>query len=240
MSLRLQSELAKLKADGITTADLEPSEIAALVRACDRCDNPFSAANAEAAGFPIRVCEGVTLWRLTAGACIWLDEYARRWWGEDSEHYKWAMFFALRHARERDTFLALTDEGDAYRAIRNDILTLNCTEDELLAALRAFGVEDDGANGKRPSPKQQPDWRTLAQSLEVRTGIEAGKWLWERAARYLVEADRRLDAFAAAQGGAKAERAKDELDRAMNALARVTAGIRARVARDRAAKEVAE
>ena len=231
MSIRLEAELTKLKADGITPADLEASELAALVRACDRCDNPFSAVNAEAAGFPVRVCEGVTLWRLTAGACIWLDEYARRWWGEDTAHYKWAVFYAMHHAREAGAFLALTDEADAYRAIRADILGLNCTEEEIMAALKGFG-DDDGA--RKPSALvTQADWRNLAQQLEGQTGIEAEKWLWERAAAYIAQANRRLVDFAVASGGGKAERMKDELDRAISNLARVTAGIRARVASTR-------
>ena len=236
MSIRFQTELQKLKAAGIELADLEPVEIEALVRACDRCDNPFSAANAEAAGFPVRVADGVTLWRLTAGACIWLDEYARRWWGEDSEHYKWAVFFALRHARERETFHRLTDEGDAYRAIREDILTLTCTEAEIMAALCEYGDQDDDGR-ERPATMQQADWRTLVQRLEVGTGVDADTWMWERAARYIAEAGKRLGEFAAAQGGDKAKRAFDELDRAVRGLARVTAGIRARIKALRTAKE---
>lgn len=229
-SIRLESELAKLRADGIGIADLTADEVAALVRACDRCDNPFSAANAEAAGFPVIVREGVALWRLTAGACIWLDEFACRWWGEDSAAYRWATIYAMRHARERDAFLALTDEAEAYKAIRADILTLNCTEEEIVEAFSAFGEED----GKKPSPVvTQTDWRSLAQAVEGQTGIDAQKLLWERSASFVAGEYRQLIAFALAQGGAKADRARDELDRAISALARVTAGIRARVAKTR-------
>ncbi len=244
MSLRLQAELDKLKAAGAYPGDLAASEIAALVRACDRCDNPFSAANAEAAGFPVKVREGVWLWRLTAGAVVWLDEYASRWWGEDSLHYKWAAVYAMLHARERDAFMKMTDERDAYQAIRAEIMRLPCTEAEIDAALSRFGEEEDARrSGTRPAPRSQPDWRAIAQEMEAGTGIEASVWLWERSARYLSEADRRLRDFAAAHGGAESPRMKDELDRALNALAAVSAGIVRRVKADReaaAAKEAGD
>ena len=124
MSLRLQAELDKLKASGIAPGDLTASELAALVRACDRCDNPFSAANAEAAGFPVKVREGVWLWRPTAGAVVWLDEYAARWWGEDSLHYKWAAVYAMLHARERDAFMKMTDERDGISVSRRNSMSI--------------------------------------------------------------------------------------------------------------------
>ena len=44
---------------------------------CVRCaESPFAEVNANAIGFPVKVCEGVYLWRLTAGASAWLDAYA--------------------------------------------------------------------------------------------------------------------------------------------------------------------
>ena len=226
MSLRLQSELDKLKADGITPADLTASELAALVRACDRCDNPFGAVNAEAAGFPVKVCEGVYLWRLTAGACVWLEEFASRWWPPEAapRHAALAHIYAMRHAREPEAFAGLTDEATAYRAIRDDMLTCAATEEEIRAALAAF--PDDDADAKRAPAIGSPDWRYLAQRLEAGTGIPISEWMWRRPARTLAESDRRLAEFAAAQGGGKAPRMKDELDRAIMALARVTAEIR--------------
>ena len=228
MSVRLESEIAKLKSAGVSLADLTAAEVAELVRACDRCDNPFGAVNAEAAGFPIKVRDGVSLWRLTAGAIVWLDEYAARWWGEDTAAYKWATVYAMRHARDAAAFHTLTDEADAYRAIRADLLTLNCTEEEIDAALARFN--DDGGDKRRP-PVTAPDWRALAAMVEARTGIRAEEWIWGRAALSLADSYNRLCQFAAAEGGAKPPRMKDELDKAIIRLARVVAGILARVAK---------
>lgn len=228
MSVRLESEIAKLKSAGVSLADLTADEVAELVRACDRCDNPFGAVNAEAAGFPVKVRDGVSLWRLTAGAIVWLDEYAARWWGEDTAAYKWATVYAMRHARESGAFLPLTDEAEAYRAIRADLLTLNCTEEEIDAALARFN--DDGGDKRRP-PVTAPDWRALAAMVEARTGIKAEEWIWGRAALSLADSYNRLCQFAAAEGGAKPPRMKDELDKAIIRLARVVAGILARVAK---------
>lgn len=228
MFVRLESEIAKLKSAGVSLADLTAAEVAELVRACDRCDNPFGAVNAEAAGFPVKVRDGVSLWRLTAGAIVWLDEYAARWWGEDTAAYKWATVYAMRHARDAAAFHTLTDEADAYRAIRADLLTLNCTEEEIDAALARFN--DDGGDKRRP-PVTAPDWRALAAMVEARTGIKAEEWIWGRAALSLADSYNRLCQFAAAEGGAKPPRMKDELDKAIIRLARVVAGILARVAK---------
>lgn len=234
MSVRLESEIAKLKSAGVSLADLTAGELGELVRACDRCDNPFGAVNAEAAGFPVKVRDGVSLWRLTAGAIVWLDEYAARWWGEGSAAYKWATVYAMRHARDAGAFHALTDEADAYRAIRADLLTLNCTEEEIDAALARFN--GDGGDKRRP-PVTAPDWRALAAMVEARTGIRAEEWIWGRAAMSLSESYHRLREFAAAEGGDRCPRMRDELDGAISNLARVVACILARVAKERAAKE---
>lgn len=234
MSVRLESEIAKLKSAGVSLADLTAGELCELVRACDRCDNPFGAVNAEAAGFPIKVRDGVFLWRLTAGAIVWLDEYAARWWGEDTAAYKWATVYAMRHARDAAAFHTLTDEADAYRAIRADLLTLNCTEEEIDAALARFN--DDGGDKRRP-PVTAPDWRALAAMVEARTGIKAEEWIWGRAALSLADSYNRLCQFAAAEGVAKPPRMKDELDKAIIRLARVVAGILARATK---AKERSE
>ena len=46
-----------------------------LVECVRRAESPFAEVNADAIGFPVKVCEGVYLWRLTAGASAWLDAY---------------------------------------------------------------------------------------------------------------------------------------------------------------------
>ena len=59
MSVRFEAELADLKGRGVEPKDILPSEFERLVRACDKCDRPFSQMNAELVGMPICVCDGV-------------------------------------------------------------------------------------------------------------------------------------------------------------------------------------
>ena len=239
MPLILGSELKKLKSLGVEPGDLLPSEIEALVHACDRMRQPFSAANAEAAGFPVRVSESVVLWRLTVGANVWLDEFAGRWWPSGSKAYAWAHIYAMRHAREKDAFLELDSEERAYKAIRADLLAIDCTEDEILAALERFPADDP----PQREGESQTDWCSFVLALEARTGIPADEWTWHHSVHECSNAYHRLKEFAAAQGGSKAPRMKDELDRATTALARTVAGIVRRVKADReaaAAKEAGD
>ena len=91
MSRRLQSVLADLaERYGATAADLTADELEALVFACKRVDNPFSEINAELMERPIHVCRGVFMWPLTAGAAVWLAEYASVWWKSNSAMYRYA------------------------------------------------------------------------------------------------------------------------------------------------------
>lgn len=230
MSVLLQAEIAKLSSQGVAAGDLLPGEMEALVHACDRMASPFSAVNVEAAGFPVRVSEGVTLWRLSVGAIVWLDEFAARWWGEGSEAFKWATVYAMRHGRDRGAFSGLVEEEAAYRAVRDDAVTVDCTEDEIAAAMGRFHV---GGADAPPPPRggwrAQTDWRALVQDLAARTGIDEQAWAWGRSAEECAAVFHRHCEFAAASGGARVPRMRDELDRATTHLARVEAGIVGRV-----------
>ena len=44
---------------GVGLADLTAEEAVALVRACERVADPFREVNADAAGMPVRVADGV-------------------------------------------------------------------------------------------------------------------------------------------------------------------------------------
>ena len=70
---------------GISIKDFTADELVDFVHAAERCENPFREVVADAAGFPVRVCEGVYFWRLTLGSSIWLDTYAEKWWAPTSE-----------------------------------------------------------------------------------------------------------------------------------------------------------
>ena len=53
---------------GAEASALTANEMFDLVECVRRAESPFAGVNADAIGFPVKVCEGVYLWRLTAGA----------------------------------------------------------------------------------------------------------------------------------------------------------------------------
>ncbi len=231
---------------GAGACALTADEMFDLVRCVERVERPFGDVNADAVGFPVRVCEGVHFWRLTAGASAWLDEYAGEWWGgeRDSKRYFWALCYALANARRKEAFVGLDTPGKAYSAIREFVLGLPATQGELtLAVDKALGRvpdEDDPRRGETPLKENALDWARLVARLEGQSGICADEWLWGRSAGYTVRAYNDLVAFArrygAAQGGDDG-RMKDLLDDALNALARCKARIGRRIRADREAAD---
>lgn len=245
MSVRFEAELADLKGRGIEPKDILPSEFERLVRACDKCDKPFSQMNAELIGMPIYVCEGVVFWRLTVGASVWLDQYAKPWWidtGQDKAYF-WALVYSLMHSREKEAFTSLTNEEEAYKKIKAEALRLVAHEDEIVEAMDyALHIHDEESkNNAQYKLQVENDWQSVIARLESQSGISAEHWIWDKAQEYTRRAYRDLTIFAAACGGHKAERMKDELDYAMNDLARLRAEIIQRVTEKRKAeKEITE
>ena len=243
MSLRFQSEVADLQSRGITFADFLPEEVERFVRAVDKCDNPFSEANAELVGIPITACEGVYFWKLTIGASVWLDQYAKKWWLDCGRNkaYFWAIVYALIHARDSRAFAELTDEETAYERIKADALALAVNEEELTEAvdyaLNLTNTEPK-ATKKDRQVRKQTDWTEVVTRLESQSGIKSAEWVWGRSLDYTQRAYIDLSRFAKAMGGIKGQtnRMQDELDRALNNLARVKADIINRVEAERAKK----
>lgn len=235
MSLRLKTELANFKAKGITLNDLTPDEVEALVHAVDRVRNPFTEVNIDALGLPLYDEHGIRLWPLTIGSCVWLEEYARKWWNDRPKAYFWAVVYCLMHGREPDAFAEMRTEAEAFKRIKDDALNLAVSEVEITEAV------DTALNFKRPqrkrhdTPKDETgiDWATVIETLEGQSGIPAEKWLWQKSADYVVRTYHQLSQFAAKSGGQKAVRMKDELDYALNSLAEVRSGILTRIEAER-------
>lgn len=231
---RLQNELRRLVARGVSASDLTADELDALVTACRRAENPYDGVNADAMGKPVMVCDGVFLWRLTAGASAWLDEFADKWWGRGGRRggrYFWALVYALVNARNREAFAGLDTEEKAEKAILRCVLRIPATMDEIEYAV-------DAALGRRPDTRRRGnaidesvDWSRIAARLEANSGIRAEEWLWGRSTTYAIRAYNDLLRLAAATSGDAAafERRQDELDDALNALAELRKGIIARV-----------
>lgn len=238
MSLRFDAEIANLAAAGITLNDLKGDEVEDLVHAIDRVHNPFREVNLDALGKPLYDRNGLILYPLTIGAVVWLEEYAKPWWGKQPRAYFWAVVFAMIHARERGVFSNLTDEDAAYEEVKRTGLELCVSEDEITEAV------DIALDFNRPPTKRDDrqkdeegtDWATVIAALETQSGIPAEKWIWQRSADYCVRAYHTLTKFVARQGGQKAARMQDELDRAMNYLAAVRSSIIDRINAERAKK----
>ena len=230
MALVLQSEIGKLKARGVSIGDLSADELERLVHACDRMERPFGGVNIDAAGLPVEVCEGVVFWRLSIGAIVWLEEFARKWWADMPRRYYWALVYASMHSREKGAFSALLDEESAEEAIKANAMRLVLREEEVAAAVaKVLGMEEDKESEKDAAGVEAPDWAGIIARLESQSGIPADTWAWERSSDYALRCYRDMWKFAAATHGVKGARMKDDLDRATIALARLQASILERV-----------
>ncbi len=240
MNLRLEAQISQLKAKGIPLDALTADELAALVEACNRCDKPFTFVNTEAVGIPVKVCEGVYLWRLTIGASVWLDEFASVWWGKMEKTFFWACVYAMIHAREPDAFDGdMQEEDKAYLRIRDMGIHLAATEEELVKALDCMlGLAKEKPKAhKQAEVKEQVNWGNLVRRLETQSGIKADVWLWEKSLSYCIKAYQDIGMFARAYSGTSgrpAKRMQDELDLAIINLAQVMGGIVSRIEAERA------
>ena len=248
--LRFQKEAQSLKERfGITLDDLSAGEVAALVHAVERVCSPFTDVNAELVERPVFVCKGVWFWRPTAGAQIWLDEYAAKWWPKKSMRWKWAQVYALKNARDADAFATLTTKWAAEKAIVACALRLPVHGAELQDAInRAYGVSPHDAPRKtrsrveRLKAEAQTDFASIVARLEVESGIPRSVWLWGRSLMYAMNAYVQMHEFAAAfsMSGKERSRMLDELDDALRNLAAVKESIVRGVQDRRLAAERAE
>jgi hypothetical protein len=225
--------LQQLRKQGVELADVTPAELYGLAEAARRCADPFREVNADAAGFPVRVCEGVWFWKLTIGASVWLDEVSPMLGGGTSPRYRLAMIHALVHSREPEAFAGLDTEPKVMRAVRATMRRIHATPEEVNRAIDVVLGLRPNAGGQRSRAADSAtaaDWAALCVRLETQTGIPAAEWMWKRSGAYAILAYNDLHEFARAySGGGSSERMQDELDDAMCALRAVAAAIEKRV-----------
>ena len=247
--LRFQKEAQSLRErHGIGVEDFTARELTAFVHAVERVCSPFTDVNAELVERPVFVCKGVWFWRPTAGAQIWLDEYAAKWWPKKSMRWKWAQVYALKNARDAEAFAPLTTRWAAEKAIVKCALRLPVHGAELQDAInRAYGVSAHDAPRKksrieRMKAEAQTDFASIVARLEVESGIPRSVWLWGRSLMYAMNAYVQMHEFAAAfsMSGNERSRMLDELDDALRNLAAVKAAIVRGVQDRRLAAERAE
>lgn len=225
--------LQQLRKQGVELADVTPAELYGLAEAARRCADPFREVNADAAGFPVRVCEGVWFWKLTIGASVWLDEVSPMLGGGTSPRYRLAMIHALVHSREPEAFAGLDTEPKVMRAVRATMRRIHATPEEVNRAIDVvLGLRPNagGPRSRAADSATAADWAALCVRLETQTGIPAAEWMWKRSGAYAILAYNDLHEFARAySGGGPAERMQDELDDAMCALRVAAAAIEKRV-----------
>lgn len=238
---RLEAELAGIRSRFGTIDGLTADEIAALVDACRRADSPFGSAHKELLGMPAAVLRGYEFRPLTIGASVWLDEYAAKWWGDDSNRYFWALVYALVHGYERAAFTSLTSEEAARRAISRMTLRFafgrKALERAVDAALGRGEQKKDSADADNDDPL---DWSLMVAELEAATGIRRDEWLWGRSEQYTARAYSKMRRLVAMRAGDRdsGKRILDSLDRAIQNLAEIKHGIKTRLEAKR--KEQAE
>ncbi len=222
--------LQQLRRQGVELADVTSDELYGLAAAARRCADPFREVNADAAGFPVRVCEGVWFWKLTIGASVWLDEVTEMLGGGTSPRYRLAMIYALVHSREPEAFAGLDTERKIMRAVRATMRTIHATPEEVNRAVDVIlGVRADVRPSRAGDSASAADWAALCARLESQTGISASEWMWKRSGAYAILAYNDLHEFARAYAGGRAGHMADELDDAMCALRAASAAIEKRV-----------
>lgn len=238
MTPRLKNEIARLSSKGVSLTDLTPEELVNFIHAVERCDNPYARINADAIGIPVEVCEGVYFWRLTIGAIVWLEEFAGRWFTDRPEANFWATAYACRHAREKDAFVKLTTEEAAYEAIRNDILQLPCTTEEVTTAVNiCLDIDIPQKPAKRVAEAKNA-WEAIVRRLEVGTGIKRDEWLFGCSYEYAIEAHADMLELGRALAGTSGKKnSKDQLDKAVEALELIKIQIIKRVKAEKAKAE---
>jgi len=218
--LLLAEALADMQSrQGVALADLEPAEVVSLVRAVERVANPYAEVNADAAGIPVRVAEGVWFWHLTVGASVWLDEAERMLpSGTENKLYKFCLIYACGNARTRGAFPPIDSPETLETLVKGYFRGLACTIDEVNLALdRIFGKPKAPADAEETP--ESVSWAAICARLEAQTGIPADEWMWQRSGKYLIRCYRDLHTFAEAYAkDGERRHATDELDDAVLAL----------------------
>ena len=206
---------------------LLPEEIGDIVRACDRVAEPFKEVNADAAGFPVRVCDGVWFWRLTIGAAIWMGDFVEKWWGDDYVKYRAATIYACMNARNAGAF-RLDDRRKAESAIRKALRGIAATQEEIDLALdKVISRRDDADPGDVPATAA--NWAAMIARVEAQTGLPREHWLWGVSYSSTLAVYNQCERIVTARSGKDAAAMQDELDLAHNALQRLKVRIMGRI-----------
>lgn len=171
-----RQHLKELRQRGIELTD---DEILWIVELCERVIKPDSRGDILAlCGFGTQVgATKTTLYPLTIGAAIWLQECADEWFADNPSRSFYALAWALAHGRDKDAMeQAFMNADDASRLIRKWARGLTCTVKELEQAIDRILKTSDDDTGTTDRP--DIDWARILTEIEAATGMPAQHWLW--------------------------------------------------------------
>lgn len=182
-----------------------------IVDLCKEVLQPAGQCDLDLIGQPIQAgASDVWLWPFTIGASIWLERCAARWFGDDEMLWLMAEVYTLVHARDREAFTAMRTREQALAKMREWELTLNCTWQELIAAMREVYTQLEIGDEEQQAPDAQKggragdkSWTAIVARLEAVTGIKAEYWLWEVSLQATRKRLELAESYQIAMGGGK-------------------------------------
>ena len=181
-----QAEIKELRAAGIQPTLDEIVWINDLSRAVE---NPKGGENRHLAGKPSKAGT-VWLWPFTIQARIWYES-TLGWFDGNAELENNALAFALAHGRESGAFLHLTGYQSAKKAIEQWRAAIDCTDEELAAAVfdviphddeiqqleAKFQEEYNKAHGIEEEQPEDIDRQEIIDELIAATGLPRDVWI---------------------------------------------------------------
>lgn len=155
-----KAEIQRLESNGVK---LSLDDLAWLITLGQKVETPAGRMNPLKAGVPA-VAGSSLLWPETVQATQWLDAVSG-WFSAAELDYLNA--FALSVAREPNAFDDLYTIKAARAAVNQFASQLNCTRQELVAALESITPSD---LPEREQGDKEPDLKMLALEMEVLTG----------------------------------------------------------------------
>lgn len=151
-------------------------------------ENPKGGEHRHLAGAPSRA-GNVWLWPFTINGERWY-EATLEWFDGNAKFELYALAFALAKGREAGAFQFLTGYHSAKKAIDEFVGDLDCTQDELEAAMKDVLPIDDEINEIETrlkaeynakhdiaeEEKEEADWDGMVAHLQAATGLPEDAW----------------------------------------------------------------
>ena len=230
-----QAEIRELQAQGIQPTLDEIVWINDLSRAVE---NPKGGEHRHLAGEPSRA-GSVWFWPFTIQARIWYES-TFGWFDGNAELENNALAYALAHGRESGAFLHLTGYQSAKKAIEQWRAALDCTDEELAAAMfdviphddeiqrleAKFKEEYNKAHGIEEEQQESIDRQSIVDELMAVTGLPRDVWIRQESESRTLNVLRIIARQQAAMAGIGGDERPDPDDPYMQACKRLGIAIK--------------